>query len=524
MKSTGFFLSVLIFACACNGHAPESFYPGDDSGFSSVGHDMIVLGRRLQDPYSLDNMTKAAESLYSTKGVRLDFQPTDIYVRFLPESEEEYNSLVEAGLDLMDHPLDYQIVKEGDYYHDPQVQQGRITWQYAVVPYGKDIPQEVRHEILDNCYIPENDATKAGWVDWAAVEREAFRLTGNASLLEPETRGGASRPNGRITIADSEFNEGKPFGVAGVKIVCNSFVKFSSTYTDRDGYYSISRKYSSKVRYRMVFKNKLGFAQGFNFIIVSASVSSLGKASPEGLDAEITPSSDKKQFIRCAVNNAAYEYFSRCGEDDMDIPSPPKGLRFWVFPSLGSSSPVMLKHGAFLDNDLVTKYLGDFVAPLKVFLPDIILGLDGKTSYPSIYSETCHELAHASHFTRAGKGYWTKYLTCLLKSYVLSGGTAFGDGTEDDAGICAIAEMWGYFIQNMMYYERYGKLLNEGYGYWFKPQIFQYLYDRGVSRKEIISAMTDDVDGLAALREKLCSLYPEKKDIITQVFNRYVTE
>ena len=79
-------------------------------------------------------------------------------------------------------------------------------------------------------------------------------------------------------------------------------------------------------------------------------------------------------------------------------------------------------------------------------------------------------------------------------------------------------------FQNMMYYERYGKLLNEGYGYWFKPQIFQYLYDRGVSRKEIISAMTDDVDGLAALREKLCSLYPEKKDIITQVFNRYVTE
>ena len=288
-------------------------YSTDDDPFGILSHEQIVLGEKLDDPYSVDNVTKALASLYPTKA-EYTVAETDYYVRFLPADETQYARLVESGLELMDHPLDYQIIQDGDWYHDPAIDEEAITWQYAVVPHDFTFPSGVRYEILERCYISDHDpATRAGddGIDWEAVERESFRLTGNEDLLVPMTKA-KSKPAGRITIVDENANGGKAFGVAGVKVVCNSFVKFASCYTDRDGYYEISKKYSSSVRYRLMFKNKTGFAIGVNLILVPASMSALGKGPSQGLDVEITAESDRKLFTRCVVNNAVYEYLDRC--------------------------------------------------------------------------------------------------------------------------------------------------------------------------------------------------------------------
>mgnify|MGYP003313636360 CR=1 FL=1 len=141
------------------------------------------------------------------------------------------------GLRLIDHPLDYAIAVEGDWYHDPEVSRDSITWQYAVVPTDFVFP-DIRHEIIDECYLSENDvATRSDdGIDWDEVERQAYILTGNESMLEPQTRAAKSvRPKGRITIEDKHFNKGRPIGVAGVQVSCNSFVKFDDTYTDENG-------------------------------------------------------------------------------------------------------------------------------------------------------------------------------------------------------------------------------------------------------------------------------------------------
>ncbi|MBO7623462.1 MAG: hypothetical protein J6S64_05450, partial [Bacteroidales bacterium] len=241
-------------------------------------------------------------SLYPTKADRIDLQPTDTYIRFLPATEEEYDRIVDMGFQIMDHPLDYEILKEGDYYHDPAIDEDEFTWLYCVLPEGTEIPKGIRHEILDKCYISENDpVTRAAEsdIDWEAVEAESYRLTGNGGMIDPQTRGGKSAPKGRITIVDPDANGGKAFGVAGVKVVCNSFVKFATDYTDRDGYYEMKKKYSSKVRYRLLFHNEKNFDIGFNKILIPASTSGLGKWSSEGRDFEITSSSDRKLFCRC---------------------------------------------------------------------------------------------------------------------------------------------------------------------------------------------------------------------------------
>jgi hypothetical protein len=118
----------------------------------------------------------------------------------------------------------------------------------------------------------------------------------------------------------------------------------------------MSKSFSGNPRYRLVFQNTKGFNIGLNLIIIPASVSTLGKGRPEGMDVHVDAGSDAALFRRCAVNNAAYDYYSRCMDTDMDISEPPKDLRIWIFPHLTSSSACMLHHGAFLSDDLLSEY------------------------------------------------------------------------------------------------------------------------------------------------------------------------
>ena len=52
--------------------------------------------------------------------------------------------------------------------------------------------------------------------------------------------------------------------------------------------------------------------------------------------------------------------------------------------------------------------------------------------------------------------------------------------------------------------DRYGGTVpSYGSSYWFKPDIFRYLYERGLSRSDIFRAMTADVTSVEDLREEL---------------------
>lgn len=518
-------LSAAALGCEKSYQPSSDAYIGDETPLENLSHEMIVLGEKLEDPYSVENITKALGNLYPTKASRIEVKPTNLYVRFLPESQAQYDALEGLGVELADHPLDYRIIREGDYYHDPEIEEDDITWQYAVVDKDFDFPDGIRCEILDRCYISENDPSTRGLADginWDAVEEEAYRITGNRDLYEPPTKGGATAPEGRITLCDSEYAGGKPVGLAGVKVVCNSFIKIATAYTDRDGYYKMSRKYASKPRYRIVFRNKAGFDIGFNLILLPASMSTLGKGPSSGLDVVIDENSDKKLFQRSVVSNAAYEYFSRCTEEDMNILPPSKRLRIWLMGGLSASSTPMLHHGAYIDNSTLGKYLGTLSALLKVFLPDVTLGTREAQSYRDLYLETVHELSHASHFAKVGKGFWDRYIKYILNSFIASGFEAYGDGSVENFGYCEVGEMWAYYMQNKLCNERYGGAMSlYGTSYWFHPQILSYLDERGLSRSKLFKALDPDVTSRELLRDRLISLYPEKSTIISQAFERY---
>ena len=515
-------LALMLMSCSKNDFHSER---GLDYAYGQgLSHDKIVLGNRLENPYKTENITKALQSLYPTKADRVDVRTTNLYVRFLPADEAEYHKLEAMGLVLVDHPLDYDIAVDGDWYHDPSVPEEDVTWQYAVVPHDFDFP-DIAYEIIDECHISENDpGTRADGIDWDEVEREAYRITGNEAMLpDPMTKAADKvAPSGRITVVDENASGGKPFGVAGVRVSCNSFVKFDHAYTDRDGYYTMQKTYTSNLRYRIVFQNEKGFSLGFNLILAPASVSTLGKAGPEGVNMTVTKDSEGKLFRRCVVNNAAYDYIARCAADDLNITVPPTDLRIWIFNGLEASSAAMLHHGAVLNSDLVSSFLGKFASLLKFFLPDITIGTKSLDDYDRIYCTVCHEMAHASHFRSVGTAYWNEYIHYIIESFLKTGGMTYGEGDGTRAGYCEIGEMWAYYIESLMYKGRYGgDFPTFGTSYWFYPQIFRYLDERGVSCSEIFKVLNESVKSKSDLKTALLAAYPSDRVAIEQVFSRY---
>jgi hypothetical protein len=185
------------------------------------------------------------------------------------------------------------------------------------------------------------------------------------------------------------------------------------------------------------------------------------------------------------------------------------------------SSAVMLHHGAAIESELISTYLGEFAPLLEYFLPDVTLGAKDKEDYASLYSVVCHELAHASHFAQVGTGYWNKYIRYILESY-LKTGDAYGDGLSADAGYCGVGESWAYYLESMMYKERYGgSVPTFGSSYWFYPQIFRYLDERGLTRSDIFSVLEGNIASKTDLKSALIRNFSQKRTVIEQVFSRY---
>lgn len=111
-------LSALMIA-SCN---EENWTPQESATpiqkEEAVSHEMIELGRKLKNPYTVKNMSAAISALYPTRAY-LEVPATDMYVRFLPDGQKDLNTLDSLGAVLFDYPLDYEIKTEGDYYHDP---------------------------------------------------------------------------------------------------------------------------------------------------------------------------------------------------------------------------------------------------------------------------------------------------------------------------------------------------------------------------------------------------------------------
>jgi len=102
---------------ACQQH--EKMEPITASELTNSATGIITLGEKLENPYSVKNMRSAYKNLQGNAQQKIaanqaDITVTHYYVRFLPETKEEYAQLTsDTTLVLFDYPLDYEIVEGG---------------------------------------------------------------------------------------------------------------------------------------------------------------------------------------------------------------------------------------------------------------------------------------------------------------------------------------------------------------------------------------------------------------------------
>lgn len=124
-----------------------------------VANVVCTIGKKIEDPYKIDNMRKAYRKLYAADSTipKMEIQPTHKYLRFLPKNEAEYEILrKDTCIDLFSHPLDYVFTEDMSYYHDPSLPESSITYQYSVLPIDYTIP-DVYYELIYECYFPEDN-------------------------------------------------------------------------------------------------------------------------------------------------------------------------------------------------------------------------------------------------------------------------------------------------------------------------------------------------------------------------------
>lgn len=377
----------------------------------------------LPNPYSLDVM-QAVYDYYSETPVTLE--PTDLYVKFMPKDSLELDRLInDYNLELFDYPLDIEL-EEDEVYINPDLPETDLVWLYTTVSPDFVFPTGIAYEILEECYIPEDNETvgvptKAGEVN---VEDAAFALMGYDEIPEIATRA-ATAPQGTITVYDDCLNAAVP--VKGVKIRCHRLVKWAVAYTDENGHYTINKQFRFKPHYAIVFDNVKDFDIWGNWGPIARANYNLGWQSNNGYSKLIGVGSTVWNWA--VVNNAAYDYYKMC--EHTGILKPPQRLKIFVAnTSFGSSAPILRKTIALLGlnghSDIIDFFINISAGALvnivyqliRVALPDIIIdtkdyiGIQHK--YNRIYQTVNHELAHASHFSQVGSTFWGDYINYII--------------------------------------------------------------------------------------------------------------
>ena len=376
----------------------------------SLADDVIKLGERLENPYTVENMQKAYNNLKKENNLKSTFQiqTTDLYVRFAPSSEEEWQILRADSLELFDMPLDYEIEEGGTFYHDPEVPVDQITWQYTVVPVNYTFPN-IKYEVLAELFLQyeEEDSgmTKSGTMenhDWAALEDEALKITGNYNSEDYENEGTLKRrwrPSGQIKV-DDDYKGVIP--LEGVRVVVKRWFKWKHDITDKNGRFSTRKFRSKRVKYGIKWERR-------DFDIRSGSYGqawyNFVKKKKKAWNLTIYRRSTPKSWLYAHIHRAAITYFYDYGKWGLTPPPRRKGIRklkhrLHIAGKDKSGRSHYFKFNRFIWSAQVAVYSKDKSGR--------------KEDSRDIFGTTIHELAHVAHW---GMGYSTgQYVLDALTS------------------------------------------------------------------------------------------------------------
>lgn len=487
---------------------------GTSRGFS--------LGKKLDNPYTVQNMRKAQDSLLRIGELTrpVDIQTTHLYVQMLPQDSADLNKIIDdSTLLLFPYPLDYEVEGEGSF----EIQEGETPEVYTVVPVGYNIP--INHRVIDECYIPTNYDDP----DVVTLEIGSFVRTGNATKEELKDlslyKSIWKHPKGYVRVYNTATGQNE--GVRRVHVYTRRLVNIACAYTNDNGYYSISRGYLFNPNYSVVFENSNGFKIWGNIGPLTPAIHNVGTHSREGYDITIGHSSQAWPWA--TINNAALLYRTTF-VPHFGVSNTPSNMRFWYInkkSNLGSASTPMLRHVSGYASSQVAKWLqifgvssttsyiigGALYCALQ-FCPDILVMKDTDTK--SLHLTIFHEMAHATHYSKAGSAYWLTYIgqICVNMGY--------GNNYNSTNGVIGVGEMWGDYFGKKCYNYYYNPDLSYSNGFWFKPGILgdidNNLNDIGPSLIHYV--MRNTVTNPGRFKTALINQWGHSS-VITQCFNAY---
>ncbi|WP_271783019.1 hypothetical protein [Aquimarina algiphila] len=391
-----FLVFTLIFigiSCEKDDELPMStqeIMSGQTETKTAYQNGAIVLGNKLENPYSIENMTQAYQNL--TDGLRTGItapNKTHYYVRFDPRTEEKLDLLKnDKTLELFSYPLDYEIAQGGDYYHDPQIPIDKATYQYATVPVGYRFP-DVSYKILSELYLPQinSGSGSEGRVDnfMIALEDEALRITGNLDA-DAKTNKFAKKkfnkwnPDGHIRVWDNTIGVNRYVPVVGVEVRARRWFRVEKAITDSNGYFK-TNSFRRPVNYSIKWER-------YDYSIRSGSFGQAvlnGPKQRERWDVNIGQENDvinDKQQYYAIIHQAAYDYYYT---DRFGLSSPPRN----------STLKPQIKIAAKFNSNK-SSHAAPYARPGGI-LPTIYIR-NWERGAEFVYGTTIHELAHAAHW------------------------------------------------------------------------------------------------------------------------------
>jgi len=481
-----------LAALISGGTCIEDLY--DPSDYDSILKPTILGYHLINHPYSLANMQTAYLNLYgSASGVTV----TNKYVRFKPSNPQQLSTLEDLDIDLFDYPLDYDVMQQGDYYNDGVTPTEEIPWLYAIVDVGFTPPAGITYEVLEQIHIPT----------LAAVENEAFRITGNpfddyncggslpaqtqssdfecapdyhwdASLnrcvrnapLPPPPPTPTRQPSGRITVTDNNNGVETFRGVRNARVTAKRFFKVERTFTNNNGEFFLNKEFN-KVHLFVEFENDQASIRSLRMARLWQMLSPVerdfgvkGDLNNLNFNIDFEPdalSRMARYWAAATAHNAIQEY--RDFASLQGIGTPPDKIKIlltnWEGQGSGGAAPMFAKRALGAPSDFVTNFIISDLSQVAGGLSALLLYLEAQVDITAGYnlglgvtvrsdrlSETMfHEQTHAAHFNKVGNTWWSDFVSAELHEMTI-GPSPYGSGNNGYSPIIALGESWAYHI------------------------------------------------------------------------------
>jgi len=384
--------SLLLLLIGISYFGPHSKFDNKPVSLPQDGNG-LVLGKKLENPYSVENMKKAYNALpVSVKGA-VGYQSandvistTHYYIKFTLKSEEELGKLkIDSTIILFPYPLDYEIISFGNYYYQ-DIHDDQPAYYYASVETDKKLPDSIEWEILEYLFIPDDYSdgnlmitTGSGLImSEIFVESlvdKAFEITGNYES-EKEVSLVSWRPAGRILYEDDKL--GETIGFDGIKVRATRWFTTHTGFTDISGAYRCDGIFKKPANYSFDFER-------YEFCVIGDGLCSdfKGLNRMEDFNYSFSRSADQAEFFAATIFRAGCHYYY-------------KDIKNLHRPSINSLMDIQLK---LLATNEANDEGGAFTPAVRFWgLGTKIFIYNPQNTTDDIYATAIHELSHAAHY------------------------------------------------------------------------------------------------------------------------------